>query len=219
MRATLGLVFAALFVACSGDGGSSGSSVPRLVAYDATDPCSTHTDELGCSADTANGCSWIALGVPCPANTACPGGVCQQPDACSAHRDAPSCESDPDCAWAAVELCPPPGDSCPGGFCNAKSDGCACACPLYCAADGTCPPCECECPPAGGGGGSDGCVCACTACAPGETCLPCECSCVVGGDPGCGVGEDTCTCVCPACAPGETCPPCSCGGGSAQPSP
>jgi hypothetical protein len=211
MRPTAILSLFACLGGCSDD---QRTSPQRIASYESTDPCSSHADESSCSTDTGNGCSWINLGLACPADTECPSGVCQQLDACRTHDDAASCTADPGCDWAAVELCPADGETCPEGFCYTKADGCACVCPLYCPAGADCPPCECDCPPDGGGGGDD-CTCACPSCLEGESCPPCDCSCDGGGSGG-SCGEDTCTCTCPSCAAGEECPPCTCDCGPSE---
>jgi len=206
--AVLCLTFAA---ACGGS--DAGTRIP---GYLTSDGCYQYGDPGSC-ADA--GCAWTDLGVACPADTACPSGVCYQPDPCHAHGDADSCTADTGnaCQWADVDLCPPDTDSCPGGFCYAASgDDCTCVCPLYCPQGEDCPPCDCSCGGGGGGGGGGTCTCACPDCPDGDTCPPCDCTC--DGGSGCS-GDGTCTCVCPECDPSSTdCPPCDCscdaGGGS-----
>jgi hypothetical protein len=57
------------------------SCPPCKCACDGTpstsDPCLEHTDSMSCSADGADGCTWIAMGIPCMDGQPCPGGVCQ----------------------------------------------------------------------------------------------------------------------------------------------
>jgi hypothetical protein len=75
------------------------------------DPCSEHVDETTCSADTANECSWIALGIPCSSDEEeCRSGVCQGPS--SGGGDDCTCVC-PDCAPG--EACPPCSCDCSGG--------------------------------------------------------------------------------------------------------
>jgi hypothetical protein len=42
------------------------------------DPCLAHADEQSCWSDMANGCGWIAFGMPCEEGADCQSGVCQQ---------------------------------------------------------------------------------------------------------------------------------------------
>lgn len=92
-----------------------GEATPGQVPPSTVDPCAGYVDEAACLADTANSCTWVALGVPCSDGAPdCRSGVCYQ-----------------DLGGG--------GGTEPGG-----GGGCACVCP-DCPPDATCPPCECDC--------------------------------------------------------------------------
>ncbi len=84
-----------------------------------TDPCLVYTEELACTADTANGCSWIALGVPCQVGETCASGVCQNLAFGGGGTDGCAC------------VCPAcePGADCPPCECDCGSGGGTCTPP------------------------------------------------------------------------------------------
>ena len=88
----------ALALGCGGGGhgGSGGSTESAVRAYAASDTCHEHTDATSCGA--ASGCLWSAI-ASCPANVACPPGICVAVDPCAAHDDRANCEA-AGCAWA-----------------------------------------------------------------------------------------------------------------------
>jgi hypothetical protein len=67
---TLFAASAALLSACGADGGRT-----KIVAAVVNDPCADHATSEACDADTASGCSWIALGIPCAAGAECRSGA------------------------------------------------------------------------------------------------------------------------------------------------
>lgn len=77
---TLFVVATAFLSACGTDGGRA-----KIVATVGNDPCADHATAEACSVDTATGCSWIALGIPCTAGAdcgcACP--ACVSGETCS----------------------------------------------------------------------------------------------------------------------------------------
>ena len=103
----------------SGSTGTSGGGAPTPGTTTTTqDPCSALTDPSSCSADTADRCTWYAIGAPCPAGGTCPGGGCQgevtPPDgggagcACACPACAPG-EACPPCACDCTGSCSAPG--------------------------------------------------------------------------------------------------------------
>ena len=61
-----------MLVAC---GGQQSSTTAQVIG----DMCTTHVDEVSCTAET--GCQWFGLGRPCPDDGSyCQSGVCQSPN-------------------------------------------------------------------------------------------------------------------------------------------
>jgi hypothetical protein len=219
------LVSVVIFVAGCGSSGLSASN-KDIAQKDAL--CAQHVDDRTCSADSADECSWIAYGRPCPATGPCVSGLCQGPlqgggaitdggacpapsPACAAFSDETACIADTGdhCVWYALgRPCPDTGP-CVSGVCQqAPVPGCA---------------------PDGGGGGSSGRGCACPN---GGVCvqkdgapIACEqpisgcvggasaCGCLPASDGACAASPDvTGLCICttpPAkgchCASGQVC--------------
>jgi hypothetical protein len=76
------------------------------------DPCSAHTDENACLADTADGCRWAAILAPCVEGQPCRTGSCfgKAKDTCICN--CPECPAGVDCGCTCD--CPPPV-ICPNG--------------------------------------------------------------------------------------------------------
>jgi hypothetical protein len=89
---------------------SPDSTVPVEV-----DPCSEHTDEVTCLADTANLCTWYNLGIPCVEGEPCVSGVCQRPPSGGGDDGGCGCVC-PECV---------PGETCPPCDCSPIGAGSA----------------------------------------------------------------------------------------------
>jgi hypothetical protein len=109
----------------------SGESTAQLVAKDKV--CATITTQAACTADTADGCLWLAAptsAIACAEGEQCPppvagGGTCQGStdgdqcviaDQCARQIDQASCLVNPDCGWVPAECAAQAnGPSSPGG--------------------------------------------------------------------------------------------------------
>ncbi len=136
---------------CSSDGSTTVSGGGSTTV----DPCSAHTDESACAADTSNACMYYAFGRPCIEGEPCVAGVCQTTKASadpSCDCACPSCPADTDCppctcactgpSGGTMGDCVPPPTPTEPIACPAI--GCFAPCPNGERLDAAgCPTCEC----------------------------------------------------------------------------